>query len=152
MPKAKHHHLGIYFRVAIIVLAIILVVLIFFLVRQAITLRRAQVLSARELWISNVLKQHGPLTPVEVDILRSWMTFDYVNKLFGVPPNYLKDQLSISDARYPQLSIASYAKASGLNANTFLGNVEDALRVYLTAADAAKSATSTVPTSTAHGI
>lgn len=121
-----------YLKITIIVLVVVLVVLAVFLALQYRSLRREQVLSARELWLDNVLKRHGPPTASDVDVLRSWMTFAYINQLFDVPSAYLKDEVPVNDARYPQISIGSYARENNMNVNAFLGTVENALKAYLT--------------------
>ncbi len=38
------------------------------------------------------------------------MTFDYVNHLFTLPPQYLETTLGITDGRYPRLTIEEYAE------------------------------------------
>ncbi len=115
-------------------LSIVIVVLVFFFVRQSIILRREQVLSARELWISNLLKQHGSPTQSDVVFIRPWMTFDYVNQLFKLPPGYLEAHLSITDSGYPHVTLSSYAQHNNLNTNAFLSSVDDAIVQYLTPA------------------
>jgi hypothetical protein len=59
------------------------------------------------------------------------MTFDYINKLFGLPPTYLKDQLSISSPAYPKLTIGAYTKGIHANASSTLSGVQDSVRQYL---------------------
>jgi hypothetical protein len=95
-------------------------------------LRRQQSISTREFWLSALFKQHGPVTANDVTAIRSWMTFDYVNKLFSLPADYLKTQMQISDPHYPQVSLASYAKHNSLDATTFTTDVETAVRNFLT--------------------
>jgi len=121
-------------QVAMVILAALLFILIFFLVRQSMILRREQVLSARELWISNLLKRRGPPTQSDVVFVQAWMTFDYVNQLFGIPPDYLQHQLSISDPGYPHITISGYARHYNLNVAAFLADIDRALVGYLTPA------------------
>jgi hypothetical protein len=123
---------GKYIKYAIIFLAIVMVVLFVFFVRQYIALRRANVVSARESWLSAAIKNHGPATVNDVNFIRSWMTFDYINKLFNIPSDYLKTHFSIMDGRYPNLSISEYAGDGHLNKNAVTGEVINAIRDYLT--------------------
>ena len=123
-----------YLKIAIVALSVLIALLVFFLALQYRTLRREQILNARGLWISNALKRHGPPTASEVSVVRPWMTFDYVNALFGAPRDYLQVQLSITDVRYPQISISEYAEENNMDVNGFLQNVESALRTFLTPA------------------
>src|ERR1035437_6268606 len=46
--------------------------------------------------------------------LASWMTFDYINVVFGIPPDYLKTNLNITDPGYPNIRIDRYAKHNGI--------------------------------------
>ncbi len=71
--------------------------------------------------------------PPNVDLLQSWMTFDYVNKVFGAPPQYLKGRLGITDGRYPALSFARYARRNHLQVNDVLDQVKAALKEFVAA-------------------
>ena len=51
----------------------------------------------------------------QINGINTWMTFDYVNVVFKLPPNYLKDGLAITDSRYPNIRIDRYAKEKGEN-------------------------------------
>ena len=122
-----------YIKYAIIFLVILLLILGFFLVRNYASLRRAQIIIAREFQLSTLLKKHGPVTANDVTVIRPWMTFDYINKLFNIPPDYLKNALSISDPSYPQLSLYGYANYKHVNATIVVNEVESSTRDYLTA-------------------
>lgn len=76
-------------------------------------------------------KSHGNLAASDSNLIRSWMTFDYINTIFKLPPDYLKGQLSISDPHYPRVSISSYAKNNSLNESAFLGEIQQTVRGYV---------------------
>lgn len=38
-----------------------------------------------------------------------WMTFSYINKIYGIPNDYFKNALFINDRRYPQLTIHQFS-------------------------------------------
>ena len=120
------------FRAIVIGLVALLVVLSLFLLGQYFALRRASLISAHELWLSTVLHEHGPITANDVSFIRSWMTFDYVNKLFGLPPGYLEDRLSITDPRYPQMSLGSYASHNHIDLADLTSELDAAIKDYLT--------------------
>ncbi|HUC31199.1 MAG TPA: hypothetical protein VMR99_00715 [Candidatus Paceibacterota bacterium] len=122
-----------YLRYAIIILAILLIILGILLVREYLTLRREQIINARELQLSAILKSHGPLTADDVAVIQPWMTFSYINTLFKISPDYLKTNLSISDLSYPQLSLSEYANYENVDVITVMNQVEDSLYNYLTA-------------------
>ncbi len=52
--------------------------------------------------------------------IRTWMTFRYINLVFHLPADYLKDALDVADARYPNLSISSLAKSQKTDGNQIL--------------------------------
>ncbi len=61
------------------------------------------------------------------------MTFEYLNRAFGLPLDYLQTTLTITDSHYPYLSIARYAHEKNVNEGAFLGQVQAAVRGYTTA-------------------
>ena len=119
-------------KYVIVVLFILLAILLGFGIKDYLSLRRAQIISARELFLANALKKHGPLPVSDTGIIRPWMTFDYVNRLFGLSPGYLKSALSVTDPSYPKLSISGYAKYAHEDVNTLLTNLQGAVQSYST--------------------
>jgi hypothetical protein len=110
---------------------IVLAVLLFFFVKQYQVLRHEAIISARESWLMNAIKNHPHLTANDAGVVRSWMTFDYLNKLFNLSPTYLKIQLSISDPTYPKLTINKFAKDINRSVSETLTVVQNAVRQYL---------------------
>ena len=74
---------------------------------------------------------HGTLTVSDVVLIRSWMTFDYINTLFRLPPDYLKTQLNITDVHYPRISIRTFAKNSHVDTSVFLNTVQEDIKSFL---------------------
>jgi hypothetical protein len=96
-------------RIALITLSIITVMLLVFLIRDYRIMHRPQ-----------FSRMHPPLTASDVNVIQSWMTFDYVNHIFALPPDMLKTALSITDPRYPRMPVA-----------TLLQRTKDAVQAYL---------------------
>lgn len=138
----KNKQIAHYVKDVIIVLAAILVVLIIFLVIDYRALRHAQIMHDHQSFLASILAHHAPLNANDVGAIRPWMTFDYVDTAFRLPPAYLAAQLPVADARYPQLTISGYAKTAHLDLTTVLNRVEGAVRAYFTTSTPA-SATST---------
>lgn len=121
--KKKRRPLLRYLRGALIVLALVFSALLVFLIVEYRTFRRERAFSAREAGFSAFLRNHGPLAPADAGLVRPWMTFDYINKIFNLPPDYLKTRLDITDPRYPKLSVSEYAKSHAFMITEYLGDV-----------------------------
>lgn len=124
MGENIRNNLGAYLKWTIVVLIILLVVLGIFFYHEYSQLRKAQ--------IANDIHRGVPLTADDVDIVRPWMTFDYVNRIFNVSSTYLKNDLSITDPAYPHTTLSSYAQYSHIDPTLLTTQVEGALDNYLT--------------------
>ena len=74
---------------------------------------------------------HRTLNVHDINTIKPWMTFDYINKVFKLPSDYLKSALSISNPGYPNISLGSYAKGKNINETDFVTKVQEALHNYL---------------------
>lgn len=118
-----------YIKYILVALGIVLIILCVALFLEYRNLRRSQIIRAHG-WQFPFAQNHKPLTSSDVNLIRSWMTFDYLNKAFNLPPEYLKTQLSISDIHYPRLSLSHYVKNHNIDADTFLTEVKNAVHNY----------------------
>jgi hypothetical protein len=116
-------------KIIIVLATIVLVGLCILLVREYHHLRRLDYVAAHRS-LFEALRAHSTVQASDADVVASWMTFDYVNHLFALPPNYLQTQLAITDSRYPRLTIAEYADELRLGQSAFLTHVQDAVRAY----------------------
>ena len=64
---------------------------------------------------------------VQPATVEDWMTFNYLNSVFLLPPLYLAQTLGIQDPSYPNLSIRQYAVRHGLDTGTVLAQVRSAI-------------------------
>lgn len=76
------------------------------------------------------LSLHRPIS-IDSGAIASWMTFDYLNIVFKLPPDYLKNELNITDARYPRLTIKRLAVDRKANAALILTGVKAAVQTFL---------------------
>ena len=77
---------------------------------------------------------HRPINVNDVNTVQSWMTFDYINKVFKLPQDYLKNILGVSsDRNYPNETIGHYARSKKEKFSSVLTQVQEALHNYLTA-------------------
>jgi hypothetical protein len=137
-----------YIKYILILLGIVLVVLVFFLVREYVLLRRADLANKREASLSAFEQQHGPLNGNEVGVIRSWMTFAYINGLFGLPKDYLKEQLQITNPSYPTETVYDYSNDASFSTTAATMSVQKAVEAYfktnsITSASATSTASST---------
>jgi hypothetical protein len=83
----------------------------------------------------NYAEEHNPNysnRTLSIDLIRPWMTFDYINFIFKLPPEYLKNTLVVTDPRYPNIRIDRYVKHHNLNTSLFLQNIKQAITNYPT--------------------
>jgi hypothetical protein len=90
----------------------------------------------RRFWNVHVIQtyqdSHGNLPVSESRLIASWMSFDYINKLYDLPSDYLKNKLSISDVKYPNISIRAYVRSGHIDEVIFLKQVQDSVSQYTT--------------------
>ena len=76
------------------------------------------------------LRGSGLLTAADASSTAPWMTFDYINRVFALPPQYLQTTLSITDSRYPRLTIEEYAEDAKVSQLSVLTAVQNAIHGY----------------------
>ncbi len=67
---------------------------------------------------------------VTVESIQSWMTFDYINVVYKLPTNYMKDILGINNAKYPNIRIDAYAKQSNIDTDLLVTTVRTYVKQY----------------------
>ena len=60
------------------------------------------------------LLEHRPQAATSTSGIEPWMTFDYISKVYGIKPDYFKNLLSITDPRYPMLTVRRFAADAGI--------------------------------------
>jgi hypothetical protein len=64
------------------------------------------------------------------DQISGWMTFRYINLVFGLPPVYLQNDLNIKNSHYPNLSIDSLAKQQNMTSAQLVFKVSNAVKAF----------------------
>lgn len=93
-----------------------------------------QPINHRQLFIPSLLtkkNQNQLLGLKDLKTVKLWMTFDYVNRAFNLPADYLKTSLAIKDPHYPVLTIKRYARLEKTGATSTLDLVQTAIGAYL---------------------
>lgn len=117
---------------AIVVLSVSLCAMLYFFVMDIRVFRSNRLLVPQHR-LPDLLRMNASSTAQIVPTVASiqhWMTFDYVNKTFKIPKEYLQQKLLIQDTRYPNRSIRQYAQMQKLDATVFLEQVKSAIQVY----------------------
>jgi len=130
MESKKRQPHGRYITIALICLGVLLAILVALFVREYFVLRHANIINRRGLSFPAFIQKHGPLNASEVGVIRPWMTFDYINRLFALPKDYLKDQLDISDPHYPNDTIGNYSSANKITDVAAVADVQNAIINY----------------------
>jgi hypothetical protein len=129
MSDAHHHgYAGMnrFLKIAFAIAVLALAVLFFLFLGQYRTLQREHYLGTRSSMLT-ALKSRGAVTPADATFIQPWMTFDYVNHIFSLPPAYLQATIAITDARYPRLTIEEYAEDAHLSLSTLLPQLQQAV-------------------------
>lgn len=120
-------------KFVLVLLILILLVLVMTFIKEYEGVKKLEMLSPRETFAS-ILNHRGPFTANDVPLIRGWMTFDYVNKIFGLSSNYLETNLSITDTSYPRETLFRYAERHHVNTAAFVDEVQGVVREFLTRA------------------
>ena len=72
-----------------------------------------------------------PAAAENVSLVRYWMTFDYINRIFSLPPDYLASALNISDPHYPYITLSHYARGEKISPSQLLAEVQASVFNYL---------------------
>ncbi len=116
-----------------IILCIIIIFSFAFCAREYARLERAHIIAVYKKALSQkIATYHGALTAQNVDLISSWMTFDYINRIFALPSDYLKNTLAISDTDYPRIPISKYVNNHKLNEVQFIAEIKKAVSDYFT--------------------
>jgi len=74
------------------------------------------------------------IVPIQVSDIHTWMTFDYLNVVFKLPTDYLKNKLSITDPRYPNIIINRYALLNDINPQQLLYTIQQLINQKINSA------------------
>jgi len=74
-----------------------------------------------------IVRESDLITPNEI---APWMTFAYINFIFKLPPDYLKNTLHLAGSLYPNIQITRYARINQLNTVQLLASVKQAVTLY----------------------
>lgn len=125
----KHGHNYVGTVLLVLGIAILTGVVLFFVITHSGRRMHASAVY-REFW-SAVAKRRAPLTASNVNLIRPWMTFDYVNRTFDLPNDVLKTDFAITDARYPYIPLGAYARQRHETSAAFTSQVREAVKNYV---------------------
>lgn len=77
---------------------------------------------------SNIIKRlNSDPTP---ELIRPWMTFEYINSVFHLPAYFLAERLTIQDPKYPKISVGSLAHKQKTAPQALIEDVKIAVDSY----------------------
>ena len=132
-----------YAEIAVAILVVILIILSVLLVQQYQHIQRLSYIATHRQSLLRSLHGSGLLTSADASSTQAWMTFDYINRAFALPAQYLQVSLNISDSRYPRLTIAQYAQDAKASPVATLISVQEAIGSYYSASSTPQAASST---------
>lgn len=75
--------------------------------------------------------RHKAVAITDVIYISPWMTFDYINKVFDLPSNYLEQNLQIHDSKYPFVTIQRYSKNSNIDSSVLIESIRKDIKQYV---------------------
>jgi hypothetical protein len=130
LPHKKH--LALILKIIIVLLLVVLLCLLTSLVRQYRQIQHLDYIqTARSQHSLNAIHGNGPVNVKDTSQIQTWMTFDYVNHVFNISPDYLKKHLFITDTKYPRITISQYAKNVGIDKTIALQQVQQFVKLYV---------------------
>ncbi len=114
-----------------IVIGIVCIVLCIILIIQYQQIQQLDYIAQRHSLFNSLHGAHS-LTTTEASSTQTWMTFEYINRVFNLPQSYLQTTLSITDNRYPRLTINSYAQSIHASQSDILFKTQNAIRLFST--------------------
>ncbi len=69
-------------------------------------------------------------TTDRINTIQPWMSFNYLNFAFRLPPDYLLSVLHVTDDDYPRMVIGSYAKQMKVDPREAIRIIQQAIRSY----------------------
>ena len=125
-----------YAEIAVAILVIVLIILSVLLVQQYQHIQRLSYIATHRQSLLRSLNGSGPLSAADASSTQTWMTFDYINRAFALPEQYLQASLNISDSRYPRLTITEYAQDAKASPIATLMSVQEAIGSYYSVSSA----------------
>ncbi|MFA9262312.1 MAG: hypothetical protein ACEQSB_03065 [Undibacterium sp.] len=95
------------------------------LIAGSYALRESGRIAVKNHW-KNFHERHQPRPIVPSDI-RGWMTFEYLNTVFHLPPTYLSETLHIETKTYPRTTLKQEAKNQNLPLDDFIQSAGEAI-------------------------
>lgn len=68
---------------------------------------------------------------IDVSKIQNWMTFDYINRSFSLPQDYLKNEFNITDIKYPRITLTKEALNKKENIDIFSAEIKNVVQKYI---------------------
>lgn len=67
---------------------------------------------------------------LDIGKIAGWMTFEYLNRSFNLPSDYLKMDVAVTSTSYPNVSLIKEATLRGQDLTIFLDDVKKSIKKY----------------------
>lgn len=65
-----------------------------------------------------------------IEKIQGWMTFEYLNRTFNLPTDYLQKDIEVTSSSYPNVTLTKEATLRGQDLTVFLGDVKKSIKKY----------------------
>lgn len=127
MKPLSHRQKHILEKIGILCIALLFIVVLLWFISSTKELYRSGQLLPQYHMHGNTDHIHPMMN---VRMIAPWMTFNYLNIVFRLPPDYLQNTFSITDPRYPNIRLDYYIKHNNLDTQTFIQNIGQAITSY----------------------
>jgi hypothetical protein len=66
----------------------------------------------------------------DIEKIQGWMTFEYLNRSFNLPTDYLQKDIEVTSSSYPNVTLIKEATLRGQDLAVFLGDVKKSIKKY----------------------
>ncbi|MDP2103520.1 MAG: hypothetical protein Q8K26_01200 [Candidatus Gracilibacteria bacterium] len=117
----------------VVLIMVLLITFSVFLVHNIEMAKKSGVFTQRKS-VYEMLIDHKKLnqtTVADIEYIDTWMTFQYINFVFNIPEDYLRDTFRIEDVRYPNMTLGRYVKDQKIDKIQFIVEMKKIARDFM---------------------
>ena len=116
----------------IILLLIIIIIVFWFFIFEKIQVVHMHGFYKHKSLIETLIKdkKEHDISVSDINMINDWMTFHYINFIFNLPEEYLKNKFQIHNESYPNITLGKYAKTENIDIPLFLNETKKIILNY----------------------